>query len=129
MQKRVSILFALALVACQPFAINSFSSISLARESTLNHVAVFERDTFLEMSRQDDARIGLGESDQGVLGAIGTVAALITFYSEYTLKTTGCGLPAGPLGLVGLAEGLSYLGVTGIGAFSLYTKVKTVRWC
>jgi hypothetical protein len=71
--------------------------------------------------------IGLGESDQGVLGGLGTFAALITLYSEFTLKTTGCGLPAGPFGLVGLVEGLSYLGVTGIAAFALVTKVKSVR--
>jgi hypothetical protein len=30
--------------------------------------------------------VGLSESDQGVLGATGTVASLITLYSEYTLK-------------------------------------------
>lgn len=74
----------------------------------------------------DDNEIQLAESDQIVVGGFGTLAALITFFSEYTLKTTGCGLPAGPLGLYGLAEGLSYLAVTGIAAFSLVTKVKTV---
>mmetsp|Transcript_18490 Transcript_18490/g.51407 ORF Transcript_18490/g.51407 Transcript_18490/m.51407 type:complete len:234 (-) Transcript_18490:257-958(-) len=67
----------------------------------------------------------LAESDQLLLGGLGTFAALVTFYSEFTLKTTGCGLPAGPFGLVGLVEGLSYLGVTGVAAFSLVTKVKT----
>ncbi|KAI2501186.1 peptidase inhibitor [Fragilaria crotonensis] len=71
--------------------------------------------------------VGLSESDQGVVGAVGTAASLITLYSEYTLKTTGCGLPAGPAGLLGLAEGLSYLSVVGIGAFSLYTKLKQGR--
>lgn len=70
--------------------------------------------------------LGLSESDQGILGAVGTIGAVITLYSESVLKSTGCGLPAGPLGLVGLAEGLSYLSVVGIGAFSLYRKVKTV---
>ena len=40
---------------------------------------------------------------------------------------TGCGLPAGPAGLVGLTEGLSYLSVVGIGAFSAYTKLKQGR--
>ena len=59
------------------------------------------------------------------LGVGGTIASLITFYSEFTLKTTGCGIPAGPFGLFGLLEGLSYLGVTGIAAFSIVTKVKT----
>lgn len=59
------------------------------------------------------------------LGVVGTIAALVTFYSEFTLKTTGCGLPAGPFGLFGLVEGLSYLCVTGIAAYSTVTKVKT----
>lgn len=35
-------------------------------------------------------------------------------YSEYTLKTTGCGLPAGLFGIIGAVEGVSYLGVVGI---------------
>ncbi len=68
----------------------------------------------------------LSESSQTILGVTGTVASLIVFYSEFTLKTTGCGVPAGPFGLFGLAEGLSYLGVTGLVAYSLVTKVKTV---
>jgi hypothetical protein len=68
----------------------------------------------------------LAESDQTVVGVVGTLAGLITLYSEWTLKSTGCGLPAGPFGLVGLFEGLSYLGVTGLAAYSIVTKVKTV---
>ena len=71
--------------------------------------------------------IEITESDQAILGAAGTIAALITFYSEFTLKTTGCGLPAGPFGIVGLLEGLSYLGVTGLAVYSIVTKVRTVR--
>jgi len=46
-------------------------------------------------------------------------------YSEFTLKTTGCGLPAGPFGLVGAAEGISYLATIGIAGASLATKAKT----
>jgi hypothetical protein len=71
--------------------------------------------------------VGLSESDQGVLGAVGSVASLVTLYSEYTLKMTGCGLPAGPAGLLGLTEGLSYVSVVGIAAFSAYTKLKQGR--
>ena len=70
--------------------------------------------------------IGLAPSDQGVLGGAGTAAACVMLYSEFVLLTTGCGLPAGPFGLVGLFEGLSYLGVLGIGGFSIFTKIKTV---
>ena len=69
---------------------------------------------------------GLSESDQGVVGAVGSVMAITVFYSEFTLFSTGCGLPAGPFGLLGLAEGLSYLGIIGIGGYSLNVKVKTV---
>jgi hypothetical protein len=65
------------------------------------------------------------ESDQVVVGVAGTAASLIMLYSEYVLSQTGCGLPAGPLGLVGAAEGISYLSVIGLGGYSIYTKVKT----
>ena len=67
----------------------------------------------------------LSTSDQTVLGVAGTISSLIVFISEYTLATTGCGLPAGPFGLYGLAEGISYLGVVGIGGYSAFTKIKT----
>jgi hypothetical protein len=67
----------------------------------------------------------LSESDQIFLGIAGTLAALITIYSEFTLKTTGCGLPAGPFGLVGAVEGISYLAIVGITAYSLVTKFRT----
>lgn len=77
-------------------------------------------------SGEDASSEGLSEStQQTVLGAAGTVMALVTLYSEYTLKTTGCGLPAGPGGLVGAVEGVSYLGVVGIAGSSLFTKLKT----
>ena len=75
----------------------------------------------------DETLSVIASSDQLVLGIGGTLAAFVTFYSEFTLKTTGCGLPAGPFGLVGLVEGLSYLSVAGIAVYSIVTKVKTVR--
>eukprot|EP00567_Pseudictyota_dubia_P008313 CAMPEP_0197438526 /NCGR_PEP_ID=MMETSP1175-20131217/5500_1 /TAXON_ID=1003142 /ORGANISM="Triceratium dubium, Strain CCMP147" /LENGTH=200 /DNA_ID=CAMNT_0042968277 /DNA_START=178 /DNA_END=780 /DNA_ORIENTATION=- len=65
------------------------------------------------------------QSDEIVLGISGTVAALIVFYSEYTLSQTGCGLPAGPLGVFGAVEGLSYLEVAGIFILSLSNKMTT----
>ena len=46
-------------------------------------------------------------------------------YSEYVLKTTGCGLPAGPGGALGALEGISYLVVAGIFIWSIATKVRT----
>jgi len=69
------------------------------------------------------------EEEIGPLGlaatALGLVAAPVVLYSEYVLKTTGCGLPAGPGGALGALEGISYLVVVGIAGFSTYKKVKT----
>lgn len=67
----------------------------------------------------------VASSDGTILGVGGVSAALLTLWSEYTLRTTGCGLPAGPFGLVGLAEGLGYLTVTGIAGWSVVTRVQT----
>jgi hypothetical protein len=39
---------------------------------------------------------------------------LICDYSLYVLKTTSCGLPPGPFGLLGAGEGVSYLVVIGL---------------
>lgn len=40
---------------------------------------------------------------------LGTIASIVVLRSEFVLKTTGCGLPAGPFGIVGAIEGISYL--------------------
>eukprot|EP00536_Pseudo-nitzschia_multiseries_P014898 jgi/Psemu1/298853/fgenesh1_pm.784_\ len=53
---------------------------------------------------QDGALVDVG-------GVLGTVASIVVLRSEFVLKTTGCGLPAGPFGVVGAIEGISYLGV------------------
>jgi len=76
-------------------------------------------------NNDDDAMMISNESDQIILGVLGTVSSLIVFGSEYVLATTGCGLPAGPFGLFGLAEGLSYLTVVGLVGLSLVKKLKT----
>jgi len=60
-----------------------------------------------------------------LVGVVGTLTSLVVFWSEFTLKTTGCGLPAGPLGLIGLTEGLSYIAVVCCIAWSLFTKATT----
>lgn len=82
--------------------------------------------TSLAASENDDIYT-LSESSQSIVGAAGTLSSLIVFYSEYTLKTTGCGVPAGPFGIFGLAEGVGYLVVFGLVAYSAVTKAKTVR--
>ena len=85
------------------------------------------RSSQLQMTdtNDDDSSWLASESDQVLLGSAGTIASLATFYSEFTLKSTGCGLPAGPFGLFGAVEGISYLGVAGFAGFSLFKKVKT----
>ena len=54
---------------------------------------------------------------------LGLVSQPVMWWSLYTLKTTGCGLPAGPFGLIGAAEGISYLVVIGFVAAALLSKV------
>eukprot|EP00891_Asterochloris_glomerata_P000820 jgi/Astpho2/820/Aster-x0972 len=49
----------------------------------------------------------------------------VVLISEYYLKTTGKGLPEGPGGLYGAAEGIGYLVVTGIVLWSITTKLRT----
>ena len=58
-------------------------------------------------------------------GVVGTAANVITDYSLTILRQTGCGLPAGFLGLVGAVEGISYLAVVWIFTWSLLTYVRT----
>mmetsp|Transcript_30184 Transcript_30184/g.115772 ORF Transcript_30184/g.115772 Transcript_30184/m.115772 type:complete len:137 (-) Transcript_30184:503-913(-) len=53
--------------------------------------------------------------------AVSAVATPVTAWSEYTLATTGSGLPD----QYGLIEGLSYLAIVGLVGWSIFTKVKT----
>lgn len=66
-------------------------------------------------------------SDIGAVGygaiAGGVVANPIMLWSLWTLKATGAGLQGSDL--LGAAEGLSYLIVIGIIAWSVYTKIST----
>eukprot|EP00890_Picochlorum_soloecismus_P006760 jgi/Picsp_1/909/NSC_04394-R1_protein len=59
------------------------------------------------------------------IAAAGLALSPIAFWSEYTLATTGAGLPPGPAGLLGAAEGISYLAFLGICAWSITVKVQT----
>lgn len=69
------------------------------------------------------------DDDVGIAGtaaiALGLLANPVCLWSEYTLATTGSGLPPGPGGALGAAEGVSYLVVLGIVGWSAYTKVST----
>eukprot|EP00586_Coscinodiscus_wailesii_P016869 CAMPEP_0172509224 /NCGR_PEP_ID=MMETSP1066-20121228/218428_1 /TAXON_ID=671091 /ORGANISM="Coscinodiscus wailesii, Strain CCMP2513" /LENGTH=132 /DNA_ID=CAMNT_0013287599 /DNA_START=382 /DNA_END=780 /DNA_ORIENTATION=+ len=44
-----------------------------------------------------------------ILGSMGLVSQPIVWASLYSVATSGAGLPAGPLGLLGAVEGVSYL--------------------
>ncbi len=68
----------------------------------------------LKSSKEDDNSEATAASSLSIDVVLGITASIVVLYSEYTLKTTGCGLPAGPFGIVGAIEGLSYLGVVGI---------------
>lgn len=115
------LIFSLALfLAAQPAL--SFAPLAAVNVHTSKRLFYISPKTHLRAINNS----GLSESDQGVAGAVGSVMAITVFYSEFTLFSTGCGLPAGPFGLIGLAEGLSYLGIIGIGGYSLYVKVNTV---
>ncbi|GIL68952.1 hypothetical protein Vafri_22214 [Volvox africanus] len=74
-------------------------------------------------------RAKASNSDVGTAGvaaiALGLPANAVMLWSEWTLKTTGSGLPPGPGGALGAAEGISYLLVLGIIGWSIYTKATT----
>lgn len=79
-------------------------------------------------SQMSDALFNGDDRDarrEAALGVGGCVAAGVMTWSLVTLRNTGCGLPPGPGGLVGAAEGISYLYVTGLIAYSAVKKVKT----
>ena len=80
-----------------------------------------------QISRRPLTRTYATESDEelALYGAGGVFAWAVVLYSEFTLKTTGCGLPAGPFGAVGAVESISCLAVIGIAGASLATKAKT----
>ena len=121
-------LFLLAILAVSATrAFVSVSKTAVVAPTSLKTPAttITARSSFTALAAASEES-ALSESDQTLLGTVGTAASLVTLYSEFVLKTTGCGLPAGPFGLFGLMEGLSYLGVTGIAAYSVVTKVKTV---
>ena len=56
---------------------------------------------------------------------VGGISTPVVLWSEFTLQTTGCGLPPGPGGTLGALEGVSYLAVVAVLALSVKTKVQT----
>jgi len=76
-------------------------------------------------SADDDLSNVKNDSLYQTIGIVGVASNIVCDYSLYVLKTTGSGLPAGPYGLEGGLEGISYLAVVGIFIWSITTKVKT----
>ncbi|KAG2493099.1 hypothetical protein HYH03_008762 [Edaphochlamys debaryana] len=78
------------------------------------------RPVSAKASSSDD----VGAAGLAAIG-LGLPANAIVLWSEYTLQTTGAGLPPGPGGALGAAEGVSYLVVLGLVGWSVATKVST----
>jgi len=98
---------------------------------TKPRTSIHRTSSFTKLYAEEDSNdnditpLSLAESDSTILGIAGIIASVIMIYSESVLFQTGCGLPAGPAGLVGAAEGLSYLSVVGLVGYSVYTKIRT----
>lgn len=136
--RRQEVLFLMmmfVIVLTNPAQVSSFSAIS-PQSSTLSRGMLSRtiksnprgRSTSLLFAIEDEDKgeeVQLGDSESTLLGITGIIASIIMLYSESVLFRTGCGLPAGPFGLVGAAEGISYLGVVVLVGFSLFTKIRT----
>ena len=91
----------------------------------LNTPQRFKRVTTSQLMATDDDESADGSSDggsfQSVLGIVGLASQPIVWVSLYFVKTTGGGLPAGPLGIIGLSEGIAYLVVLGLALAGILT--------
>lgn len=94
---------------------NAFSLYKTTRKSFFNVHSL--KPDFEDSSRPD--------STLAVIGGFGLGSNALCDFSLYKLQTTMCGLPAGPYGLIGAAEGISYLVVLAIVFLSIQRKVTT----
>jgi hypothetical protein len=62
---------------------------------------------------------------EAIAGTVVLVACVVTSFSLWTLFSSGCGLPPGPFGVFGAAEGVSYLAVAGTVVAATVKKFKT----
>lgn len=74
--------------------------------------------TTLSLSEQDDDAVTDGNTIS-LLGTVGIACQPIVWISLGFAANTGAGLPAGPFGLLGAVEGLSYLIVVGLVALNI----------
>ena len=108
-----SYVYAFTLAVCMSTTPTA-GPLRLSRRSYARHVSV-----------QTKAAIDQDNTLSKAVVAAGFVANPVVLVSEYFLKTTGEGLPPGPGGIYGATEGVSYLVIVGVVAWSLYTKSKT----
>ncbi|GFR39700.1 hypothetical protein Agub_g179 [Astrephomene gubernaculifera] len=104
-------------------------SARMIRRPAFGALAVQPLPSILPRASRATVRTQAANTDAGAAGvaaiAVGLPANVIMLWSEWTLKTTGSGLPPGPGGALGAAEGVSYLAVLAIVAWSAYTKATT----
>jgi hypothetical protein len=62
---------------------------------------------------------------EAAAAAVAAPALAIVLWSEAALVTTGCGLPAGPGGALGAAEGVGYLVLFGVLGTSVALRLRT----
>lgn len=118
----------MSLITVEAFAPSQLNQSRAIFEKSEKYVDDSNRSqTLLKFTKKEDSEntFFLNENDQLALGVVGTKMALVVLISEYVLKTSGCGLPAGPYGIIGAVEGISYLGVIAVTALSIYKKVQT----
>eukprot|EP00882_Tetradesmus_deserticola_P028167 GHRQ01031361.1.p1 GENE.GHRQ01031361.1~~GHRQ01031361.1.p1 ORF type:complete len:158 (+),score=59.42 GHRQ01031361.1:502-975(+) len=109
---------------------------ALQKSASIRSGAFKPAATNAHISRRAAVRVSAKKTDAASAGtdvgaaglaaiAAGLVANPVMLFSEYTLKTTGEGIPPGPGGLYGALEGVSYLVVLGIIGWSIATKLRT----
>ena len=98
-----------------------------AQPSTLQVAACTTRPNGAFARRSSPAVCSASGDEQPLVAAAaaGLVANAVVFVSLYFVATTGGGLPAGPFGLLGALEGVSYLVVVGFVGAALRSKLST----
>lgn len=98
---------------------NSFGHGFSPQVKSCSHVKIHmnntERTRIVETKRRRRRHLQATENDSSnsILQNVGLASQPIVWISLYEVVTTGAGLPAGPFGLVGAVEGLSYVAVLG----------------
>jgi hypothetical protein len=63
----------------------------------------------LQMSNNKNSEVKAQQSSIPLISILGLLSQPIVWSSLYLVRTTGGGYPAGPFGLLGLLEGMSYM--------------------